>query len=84
MNPDDVPETGPLGFQVHLTREHLMVLGVVQRFGGIPLSCVDVADETGFTPTKALRLLQENHALMLLSCKTGPRGTQLFYTGKAL
>lgn len=84
-HPDDLPEkrTGEV-ITVTVTDDHQRVFKLVNDFGGLPLSTLDINQELGISERRAKRILEELVGLTLLKSKEGTHKRTLYYVEDAL
>ncbi len=84
-HPDDLPEkrTGEV-VNIHLSDDHIRVFRMVNDFGGLPLTPLDINQELGIGERRAKTILGELATLSLLNTKEGTHNRTLYYVEEAL
>jgi predicted ArsR family transcriptional regulator len=84
-HPNDLPEKRT-GEVIHMTvsDDHRRVFRMVQDYGGLPLSALDINQELGISERRAKLILDELTAFKLLGTKVGTGRRNLYFVEEAL
>lgn len=84
-HPNDLPEkrTGEV-IHMTVTEDHRRVFRMVQDFGGLPLSTLDINQEFGISERRAKVILGELASFKLLGTKDGTHNRTRYFALEAL